>query len=81
MTPPVCLEDKLRARRALPDPIEQRRILAAVGASPAEVARELGVSDTCVRSWLHGRRRPSGPRLISYTALLGRLRDLEAAPQ
>lgn len=52
-----------------------RSLRLAAGLSLGEVARELGVSVSCVFRWETGERRPRGDAALRYGELLERLAE------
>jgi DNA-binding transcriptional regulator YiaG len=69
------LQEKLRARRALPPPEECRAIRERAGATQEDLADAIGTHRECVSRWERGVRRPRGRLLFDYLAVLNELRD------
>jgi DNA-binding transcriptional regulator YiaG len=74
---PEAMTKKLHARRALPPPAQRRAIRQAAGASQADLAGALGVTQETVSRWERGERSPSGVLVSEYVELL-RLLSREA---
>ncbi|MWJ18488.1 XRE family transcriptional regulator [Clavibacter michiganensis subsp. michiganensis] len=72
----MTLISEVVASRRLPTPALARAIRETAGVSQARIAEELGVTRMAVSRWERGTRRPRGPLLIAYAAVL---RDLQTA--
>lgn len=70
--------DRLREKRALPEPSLRREFRLRAGASLRDVASYCGVTRQSVSLWERGERTPTGENLSRYLEALGVLRD-EAA--
>jgi predicted transcriptional regulator len=77
MSPPPIeeLAEKLRARRALPDPKARRALRKAAGASLSDVAVPCDVSKQTVANWEAGLCDPRGSNLAAYLDVLRVLRE------
>lgn len=62
-------------QRRLPPPALARAIRKAAGATQAEVAAALGVSQPTVARWEAGTRRPSPDEAERYAALLRAMQE------
>ncbi len=71
----VPLREHLAARKALPPPAMRRAIRRAAGITITQLAEELGVSRQAFAFWERDLRRPTGPHLVAYVALLKLLRE------
>jgi DNA-binding transcriptional regulator YiaG len=70
------LLDRARAYQALPSLEERRRIREAAGASQADLASVMGVSQATVDRWEKGTACPRGRHARSYADLLEALREV-----
>jgi DNA-binding transcriptional regulator YiaG len=68
-----ALADEVRARRQLPSRAMARAIRQEAGVTIRRVAQELGVHEVTVARWESGTRRPTGPHLAAYMALIREL--------
>lgn len=59
---------------------EARAIREAADLSLAELARDVGVSESTLSEWERGAQRPTGQRAIRYLAVLRDLHNATASP-
>lgn len=69
---PPPLVEKLRATQ-LPPPDERRAIRKSAGATLAEMAAELGVSEMVMSRWERGINKPPRAKALTYRRLLDAL--------
>lgn len=64
---------EVRARRDLPSPAERRAIREVAGASQAQCAEVIGVTQQAFATWETGKCLLTGSNLIAYAHLLAEL--------
>jgi DNA-binding transcriptional regulator YiaG len=74
------LTRQIEVRRELPPPAVRRALRKAAGASLADVAAVVGVTDTAVAYWETGARSPRARNLETYLEVLRAFRQVVASP-
>jgi transcriptional regulator with XRE-family HTH domain len=67
--------ERIRLRRALPEPEQRAALRTAAGLSLRDLADAMGVSTTTVFYWETGRRNPNAKHLDAYLTALQTLAD------
>ena len=72
----ISIEDvveECKRRQALIQPAVAKDIRTRAGLSQEEMGAPIDVTGPCISRWETGSRRPRGPRLAAYAALLAAL--------
>ena len=73
--PPLTdlLASEIQSLRKLPPPEIRRAIREQAGLSRERIAVELDVSESSIRRWETGEKRPRHQHAVAYSELLGRI--------